>query len=122
MGHLLNLSQSLFYWITYSYIKFSEISNKIRYKCLNPYFIGLPILIISVFIFVRQVITGSQSLFYWITYSYKWFDHCINELDWGLNPYFIGLPILIKYKLNSRGKVAVSQSLFYWITYSYYPF
>ena len=40
----------------------------------------------------------SQSLFYWITYSY-WFDYCSIELGWcGLNPYFIGLPILIRNK------------------------
>mgnify|MGYP001684542184 CR=1 FL=1 len=66
---LINGSQSLFYWITYSYKR--NIINK-------DLFGGL-----------------SQSLFYWITYSYfgtrRW---DVRESD-GLNPYFIGLPILI---------------------------
>ena len=36
-----------------------------------------------------------QSLFYWITYSYrKERYHVLSVLD-GFNPYFIGLPILI---------------------------
>ena len=88
------MSQSLFYWITYSY-------NTIRYRAklieevsililldylflyrririlskkfergLNPYFIGLPILIFTMIVYLIEKIKG-------------------------LNPYFIGLPILI---------------------------
>ena len=39
------LSQSLFYWITYSYHP-QERNFTLYSSCLNPYFIGLPILII----------------------------------------------------------------------------
>ena len=64
------MSQSLFYWITYSY----------RGSYWNAGF----------------TLTGSQSLFYWITYSYMrrylGFQHKFIDC---LNPYFIGLPILI---------------------------
>ena len=63
-------------------------------KSLNPYFIGLPILIITY---------GSST-----------------KLTQCLNPYFIGLPILIVGM--TTGWIlggAASQSLFYWITYSY---
>ena len=63
-------SQSLFYWITYSY---GSTKVYIRNKCLK-----------------------SQSLFYWITYSYK-YDKDSDDDEWPcLNPYFIGLPILIR--------------------------
>ena len=42
----------------------------------------------------------SQSLFYWITYSYKRvFENKKGEFP-GLNPYFIGLPILMVAKLR----------------------
>ena len=60
---------------------------------LNPYFIGLPILIYRVS-FVANRLTG-------------------------LNPYFIGLPILIMTNYMLKSSVRKSQSLFYWITYSY---
>ena len=112
------LSQSLFYWIIYSYAKsfstsliasislnpyFIGLSILIRKKgqeeflrwCLNPYFIGLSILIIGI-------------IFY------------ISGEDRSLNPYFIGLSILI---LDGTGGISFyvqkSQSLFYWIIYSY---
>ena len=40
------MSQSLFYWITYSYL-LRDVPMTLRYEeGLNPYFIGLPILII----------------------------------------------------------------------------
>ena len=62
---------------------------------LNPYFIGLSILIFD-------------------TWAKR------EELTDGLNPYFIGLSILIQYqedvKIRWKRK---SQSLFYWIIYSY---
>ena len=137
------LSQSLFYWITYSY----------NHRRKNP---------------VAKCLLGSQSLFYWITYSYNALNCLGASFVICLNPYFIGLPILIDpeiadtyiaslvsililldylfllsykkllkysrlvsililldylfllqtlihyYRLN-----IVSQSLFYWITYSY---
>ena len=36
--------QSLFYWITYSYQRWLNLSQS-NWKSFNPYFIGLPILI-----------------------------------------------------------------------------
>ena len=112
-------SQSLFYWITYSYTYkdiYKEIEKNVSililldylflYICcwcipllhhsLNPYFIGLPILILLYFRLLGCRQSKSQSLFYWITYSYHWL--CLSRyLDkiQCLNPYFIGLPILI---------------------------
>ena len=116
----INLSQSLFYWITYSYIfclvklilhlcrlnpyfiglpiliTFSLIQFINLLACLNPYFIGLPILIradqVSTLLFPKM----SQSLFYWITYSYFLFRNWRTQRKGSLNPYFIGLPILIR--------------------------
>ena len=61
--------QSLFYWITYSYLSiifsFEQMCSR-----FNPYFIGLPILIIPLDLFNGL-------------------------LNVSFNPYFIGLPILI---------------------------
>ena len=91
-------SQSLFYWITYSYKKYWGYRSILKivsililldylflwgsFKAglrgwygLNPYFIGLPILILI----------------------YECFCYFLN----GLNPYFIGLPILINYDIAS---------------------
>ena len=85
--------QSLFYWITYSYNPdyYLEIKGE---ECFNPYFTGLPILIIYYYIaLVKPVLF--QSLFYWITYSYPHVKRWVGR---------IGL---------------MFQSLFYWITYSY---
>ena len=72
LGHVcipLHQSQSLFYWITYSYNGDGQIIGVRGFQ--------------------------SQSLFYWITYSYI---YCIgiNRKRKCLNPYFIGLPILIR--------------------------
>ena len=39
--------QSLFYWITYSYNGSTSLVSTL-FNCFNPYFIGLPILILSV--------------------------------------------------------------------------
>ena len=62
---------------------------------LNPYFIGLSILIILNHKNSTRL-SQSQSLFYWIIYSYTVANI---ELDYkpeaSLNPYFIGLSILI---------------------------
>ena len=63
-------SQSLFYWITYSY---QEVEDKLK----------------------KLLLKLSQSLFYWITYSYGAVHILLGENVNGLNPYFIGLPILI---------------------------
>ena len=61
---------------------------------LNPYFIGLPILIAFDLKGKENDAFGSQSLFYWITYSYN----------------------IKQFHENTE---YLSQSLFYWITYSY---
>ena len=64
---------------------------------LNPYFIGLPILIRNGKGCNPLLKRWSQSLFYWITYSYTLTIPCghYNLIEECLNPYFIGLPILI---------------------------
>ena len=64
------MSQSLFYWITYSYVLGNDLYTIYNEGSLNPYFIGLPILISS-----------------WCYFIYREGN--------SLNPYFIGLPILI---------------------------
>ena len=84
---------------------------------LNPYFIGLPILIPNPE-GPKEKEEKSQSLFYWITYSYNIRKAC-EETNTRLNPYFIGLPILIIKQKKDEDIVILSQSLFYWITYSY---
>ena len=65
-----SMSQSLFYWITYSYFTNISVTCACSY-CLNPYFIGLPILIMNNNNNNNVQNQKSQSLFYWITYSYK---------------------------------------------------
>ena len=86
---------------------------------LNPYFIGLPILIFKAY--WRFVMNLSSSLNpYFIGLPIlitKTLSRVLTEL--GLNPYFIGLPILIAEGLLLWVRWRESQSLFYWITYSY---
>ena len=112
------LFQSLFYWITYSYLRYQNMKLNFtisfnpyftglpililtredgqlkRHKCFNPYFTGLPILINNG-TYEYPVILLFQSLFYWITYSY------------------------LMAKLREIYVEPLFQSLFYWITYSY---
>ena len=89
------LSQSLFYWIIYSY-SLMRSYVVIDVSCLNPYFTGLSILIITAYI---------------IRYD-----------SLSLNPYFTGLSILIvPMDAPNVNMGQPSQSLFYWIIYSY-PF
>ena len=87
---------------------------------LNPYFIGLSILIIEIAEVVLKI-DMSQSLFYWIIYSYfVGLSEDQQMLGKGLNPYFIGLSILICVVIDvSSNLTRKSQSLFYWIIYSY---
>ena len=111
-------SQSLFYWIIYSY-EGRQMTIRHNLGGLNPYFIGLSTLIIfcytyrsvnvevSILILLDYLLLylhsepycldpiSSQSLFYWIIYSYN---------------------IKKKSNITANGK---SQSLFYWIIYSY---
>ena len=61
-------SQSLFYWIIYSYSSL-EVAD--------------------------EVVSLSQSLFYWIIYSYNVRDTFDVTFDLRLNPYFIGLSTLM---------------------------
>ena len=51
----------------------------------------------------------SQSLFYWITYSYTGGKlNCPMITRTGLNPYFIGLPILITKRISNLRDASVS--------------
>ena len=117
----LNESQSLFYWITYSYNCKVNCALLIAVESQSLfYWITYSYIIVSAL--VRSACPESQSLFYWITYSYteltlphletaqvvsililldylflfpyktKFYNNRIESL----NPYFIGLPILIK--------------------------
>ena len=63
--------------------------------CFNPYFIGLPILIMTGTLNALKTMRF-QSLFYWITYSYQRMLIQLNLKLCRFNPYFIGLPILIR--------------------------
>ena len=90
------LFQSLFYWITYSYLNLS-FSDKLKSLLF-------------------------QSLFYWITYSYK----LHNTLKWKGTKWFQSLFYWITYSYSiycdtTFFNYILFQSLFYWITYSY-PF
>ena len=185
-------SQSLFYWIIYSYYVLFLVFHNMPI-CLNPYFIGLSILmkatvrsqkkqskvsililldylfllggksyeqlwkkIVSILIlldylflssasisnlpmfptvsililldylflfFSPVLITGysclSQSLFYWIIYSYYFLQTLL------LRPLNVSILILLDYLFlfnvisDSEGDRNMSQSLFYWIIYSY---
>ena len=63
-------------------------------ESLNPYFIGLSILIKNTT--KKKEENGvSQSLFYWIIYSYNGKTIKLGRKEKSLNPYFIGLSILI---------------------------
>ena len=68
--------QSLFYWITYSYIVKEIYLLQLFEISFNPYFIGLPILMTNV---------SGREIEIW---------NCFN-------PYFIGLPILIVTDLSA---------------------
>ena len=136
-------SQSLFYWIIYSYhydantknsrngvsililLDYLFLCDKICHqlvRCcprLNPYFIGLSILI-SERVQHQKTRKRSQSLFYWIIYSYT------HPLSNSFNALTVSILILLDYLfLLADGKLInltphpVSQSLFYWIIYSY---
>ena len=139
-------SQSLFYWIIYSYK--SQISIQTHQMKLVSILILLDYLFLWGFTFKpkRYESNRSQSLFYWIIYSYTmsdftkycweilsqslfyWIIYSYNSangsylfINDSLNPYFIGLSILIFPKWKGRKVLSKSQSLFYWIIYSY-PF
>ena len=72
-GFWLAVSQSLFYWIIYSYVRI--------FKSLINSFVSVSILILLDYLFLSSVIITdgtsckkSQSLFYWIIYSYDEFS------------------------------------------------
>ena len=110
---LKTLFQSLFYWITYSYISIENVTSASGlvsililldylflfsiywiktgcYLCFNPYFTGLPILI-SIYNMedIRRI--RFQSLFYWITYSYNLLTVNLNLCG------FVSILILLDY-------------------------
>ena len=75
------MSQSLFYWITYSY-------NAIRIGEGNDYTkVSILILLDYLFLCIQNYVEGVLSL-------------C------GLNPYFIGLPILISESQRARARTS----------------
>ena len=86
---------------------------------LNPYFIGLSTLIWRQFSGTFNMQRKSQSLFYWIIYSYErtYIVH--------LAPAKVSILILLDYLLLLYSSFDIlncsswSQSLFYWIIYSY---
>ena len=92
---------------------------KLILNSFNPYFTGLPILIIvdlgdmekSLESF-NPYFTGLPILIYF-EYSPDW------DFYKRFNPYFTGLPILMVGELKFGLKYVEFQSLFYWITYSY---
>ena len=113
------MSQSLFYWIIYSYIgKGSRLratygkSQSLFYWIIYSYFIMKLLLLMAImqsqslfywiiysyavdYLSDAKYGSKSQSLFYWIFYSYWKDKYKRSSLLWGLNPYFIGLSILI---------------------------
>ena len=86
--------------------------------CFNPYFTGLPILILTT-LGSPYVLIRFQSLFYWITYSYTTEYYNLDMLQMVL------ILILLDYLFLFLGILWLKeykewfQSLFYWITYSY---
>ena len=74
---------------------------KMLIYCLNPYFIGLSTLILEDLNEIKSFKTKSQSLFYWIIYSYHPSSKGRNKSVHSLNPYFIGLSTLIR-RMDSR--------------------
>ena len=51
----------------------------------------------------------SQSLFYWIIYSYEDVNFCVKGIEKGLNPYFIGLSTLMgKRRVDTWSALLVS--------------
>ena len=118
--------------------------EKIFREGFNPYFIGLPILIIIIsFPIINMVIVSIlillDYLFLWkwntkektmsvkvsilILLDYLFLSCLIQYLNlihkYRFNPYFIGLPILIWFSKKAAAAKTLFQSLFYWITYSY---
>ena len=112
-------SQSLFYWIIYSY----EVSNMAkRFKLKSQSLFYWIIYSYNMLNVVRQNLSnGSQSLFYWIIYSYIF--NFVNGVSDVIVSILILLDYLFLYLLIKVSSIllTLSQSLFYWIIYSY-PF
>ena len=88
-------------------------------KGFNPYFIGLPILMLQFLYRSLTLHCQFQSLFYWITYSYL-----EGFAVYGGGEMFQSLFYWITYSYYNEIKrrrtyQVLFQSLFYWITYSY---
>ena len=96
------LSQSLFYWIIYSYFTGSRSSSR-RNAGLNPYFIGLSILIHTTKSLVFRYIDSLNPYFIGLSILiiYRLFPRLFYS---GLNPYFIGLSILIRIRRKRNCK------------------
>ena len=115
MVSILILLDYLFLLIT------SDTESKIENEGLNPYFTGLSILINGIRGWFDEEKYKSQSLFYWIIYSYDWQGSisCLNK-D-GLNPYFTGLSILIR-SVKKAFYLLLLQSFFQTLKSSFFRF
>ena len=94
--------QSLFYWITYSY-NCERSTGNYKSTSFNPYFIGLPILILEFqfLMLLDQVIVSILILLDYLFLLTLNQSSCYIHLQ-SFNPYFIGLPILITKFYNNR--------------------
>ena len=97
-----------------------EVVNFLSEKySLNPYFIGLSILIWISLVTKPLDVVSILILLDYLFLLGKLPFFCLLP-DRGLNPYFIGLSILIIWEMvNKMVEFLRSQSLFYWIIYSY---
>ena len=111
---------SILILLDYLFLYYSDIPivDMIR-VCLNPYFTGLSILI-GYDKGLSKNQARSQSLFYWIIYSYLYNN--INKLENMIKSQSLFYWIIYSYFIlaeKQTNKVKMSQSLFYWIIYSY---
>ena len=134
--------QSLFYWITYSYILSSCFY--LKYLLFQSLFYWITYSYILLYWNHLECNCKFQSLFYWITYSYSSSDSYVSSLikvsililldylflwykKYGIrnykvcfNPYFTGLPILIRsvektlYLLLLQNFFQTLKSSFFW--------
>ena len=86
---------SILILLDYLFLSGSTLTQGEAQKRLNPYFTGLSILIPGEVEYFMLSFRPSQSLFYWIIYSYYSRDCVYVKGSGRLNPYFTGLSILI---------------------------
>ena len=113
-----NVSQSLFYWIIYSYKLPGLVIQDIDY-CLNPYFIGLSTLIIE-----RNYFNGlndAVSILILLDYLLLFYLENFRDLFIDVSILILLDYLLLLFVIYEYYKDDIeSQSLFYWIIYSYH--